>query len=126
MTQEQPNIYEAVEAEGEPTAPAREEVLEVEIASYRQRLTDAARRYRDLLLATSPEVPAELVAGETPDEIEASFNAAREVVDKVRRQLESQVNDERVPAGAPPRTAPDLSGLSPAEKITYALSHQSQ
>jgi hypothetical protein len=29
-----------------------------------------------------------------------------------------------VPAGAPPRTAPDLSGLSPADKIAYALSRQ--
>ena len=126
MTQEQPIVDEVVEAEGERTVPAREEELEVKVAAYRDKLTDAAHRYRELLLATSPEVPAELVKGETLEEIEVSFQSAREVVDRVRRQLESQVNNERVPAGAPPRTSPDLSGLSPAEKITYALSHQSQ
>ncbi len=112
MTEEQVQV-ETDEAVGEP--PSEADALRVQ-------LTDAAKRYRELLLAGSPEVPAELVTGATIEEVDASFAAARGVVQQVRRRIEEQADAEHVPAGAPPRTAPDLSGLSPAEKIAYALS----
>jgi len=99
----------------------REEEVEGEVAALKEKLSGAADKYRALILAGAPEVPDELVKGETPDEVEASFAAAREMVDKVRRQLEAKAQAERVPAGAPARTPPDLGALSPSEKIAYAL-----
>ena len=93
-----------------------------EADALRAQLADAANRYRELLLAGSPEVPEAMVDGATIEEVDASFAAARGVVEQVRRRIEEQAGAEHVPAGAPPRTAPDLSGLSPADKIAYALS----
>jgi len=108
----------------EQAADTPDERPDDEPVDYKQRLADAAHKYRDLLLASAPEIPAELVSGDTVEEVDASFAAARGVVEEVRRRMEAQANAERVPAGAPPRTAPDLSGLSPAEKIAFALSQQ--
>ncbi|MFQ5988222.1 MAG: hypothetical protein ACE5H6_05185 [Dehalococcoidia bacterium] len=99
----------------------REEEVEGEVAALKEKLSGAAARYRALILAGAPEVPEELVRGETPDEVEASFAAAQEMVEKVRRQLEAKAQAERVPAGAPARTPPDLGALSPSGKIAYAL-----
>ena len=95
-----------------------------EVAVLKEQLAGAATKYRALILATAPEVPEELVRGETPEEVEASFTAARETVEKVRRQLEAKAQAQRVPAGAPPRTSPGLGVLSPQEKIAYALGRQ--
>jgi len=100
--------------------------VEKEMGSLRQQLSSATQKYRALILAGAPEVPEELVIGETPDEVDASFAAARELVERVRRQLEAKAAVERVPAGAPIRSGPDLSALSPVEKIAYALSRTQQ
>ena len=72
-------------------------------------------------MAPAPEVPEELVSGETVEEIEAALARARNLVEKVRRQVEAEAASARVPAGAPARTGADLTTLSPAEKIAYAL-----
>lgn len=132
MTEEQVQPAES----GELEQPTTEEQLagevegiggiEEEMASLRQQLSSATAKYRALILAAAPEVPEELITGETPDEVDASFAAAREMVERVRRQLEAKAAAERVPAGAPARTPPDISGLSPVEKIAYALSRTSQ
>ena len=45
-------------------------------------------KYRAALLATAPEVPAELVKGESIAEIDASLEQARGIVSKVRQQLD--------------------------------------
>jgi chromosome segregation ATPase len=116
---------EAALAQLQQQTAERELEVRSEVTALKQRLSGAAAKYRDLLLATAPEVPEELVQGETPEEVEASFAAAREVVVKVRRQLEAQAEAERVPTGAPARTPPDLGALSPQEKIAYALSRHS-
>ncbi len=85
------------------------------------QLRTAAERYRELALEQTPELPAELVSGATVDEIDESLERARETVSKVRGHLESRAQAGRVPVGAPPRSEPDLSGLSTEEKITYGL-----
>lgn len=97
------------------------EALQREVASLREGLKLAAAKYRTLLLSQAPEVPEELVGGESVTEVDASFARAREVVEKVRLRLEARWSQERVPAGAPPRGEPDLGGLSPQEKIAFAL-----
>lgn len=101
--------------------PSPVEALQQEVASLREGLGLAAAKYRALLLSQAPEIPEELVGGETVAEVEASFAKAREVVEKVRQRLEARLSQERVPAGVPPRGEPDLGGLSPKEKIAFAL-----
>ncbi len=123
-------VETVAENEGEES-PALKEVVrqleetlagkEQELASLREQMALTVNKYRELALAVAPEVPAELVRGATVEEIEASLAGAREVVDRVKQQLESQRAQERVPTGAPPRVPVDLSGLSPREKIAYAL-----
>ena len=93
-----------------------------ELALAREQLAAAVAKYRALRLAEVPEVLEELVKGDTVEEVEASLAAAQELVRRVRSQLEAKAAAERVPAGAPVRAAPDLSQLSPREKIAYALS----
>jgi len=110
-------------------AEARASALEVERDSLREQVASAqadlrlaAARYREAVLSASPELPPDLVAGDTVEEVDRSLVAARKTVDAVRRQLADRAAAERVPAGAPARGGPDLSALSPREKIALALS----
>ncbi len=96
-----------------------------ELAAVKGSLADAVAKYRAAVLASAPDVPQELVKGESVDDIDASLQQARGIVSKVKQQLESEAEAKSVPTGAPPRTPQDLSALSPAEKIAYALSRHS-
>ncbi len=82
---------------------------------------DALARYRERLLASAPEVPEEMVKGQTVEELHSSLANAQDLVERVRRQLLAQSAAQRVPSGAPIRRGPDLSTLSPAEKISLGL-----
>lgn len=88
------------------------------------RLQAAASKYRQVLLAAAPELPEEMVQGESIEEIEASLEKARETVFQIRERLEAQAQTGRIPAGSPPRTAPDFSALSAIEKIRLGLSQK--
>ena len=92
-----------------------------EAAALRQGLEAAAGSVRRLLLAAAPEVPEELVQGATPEEVERSYGTALAMVGRIKAKLEAQSQAGRLPAGAPLRRAPDLSALSPQEKIALAL-----
>ena len=94
---------------------------DTEVTRLKGLLSSAVARYRESLLAGSPEVPAEMVSGETVEEVEASLGKARAMVARVRERLSAQEGGVRVPAGPPPRRPPDLSALSPREKIDYGL-----
>ncbi len=97
---------------------------DVELQALRHQLASATARYRQALLAAAPEIPEELVAGNTTEEVEASLAHARQMVGHIRSRIEAQIAEQRVPTGAPIRSAPDISGLSAQEKIAYALSQQ--
>jgi hypothetical protein len=92
-----------------------------EMAATRESLSGAVVKYRAAVLASVPEIPAELVKGDSIDEIDASLEQARGIISKVRQQLEAEAEANKEPTGAPERTPQDLSALSPAEKIAYAL-----
>jgi chromosome segregation ATPase len=83
---------------------------------------EAVQRYRDAVLAREPELPADLIAGDSIAAIDAALSRARETVAQVRQHIEDQAQSLRVPSGAPPRGAPDLSDLTAAEKIRLGLS----
>ncbi len=97
---------------------------DVELQALRHQVASATARYRQALLAAAPEIPEELVSGNTPEEVEASLARATQMVERIRSRIEAQIAEQRVPTGAPIRSAPDISGLSAQEKIAYALSQQ--
>ncbi len=97
-----------------------------EIEALQSRLASATARYREALLAAAPEIPEELVGGESPEEVETSLAGARQMVERVRGQIESQIAGERVPSGAPVRGIQDFSDMSSREKIAHALTQRAQ
>ncbi|MBI4337027.1 MAG: hypothetical protein HY683_04270 [Chloroflexi bacterium] len=81
----------------------------------------ALERYRVSLLERHPELPPEMVAGDSVAEVEEAVRRAHQLVERVQRQVEARLAQERVPAGAPPRRQGGLSSLSPREKIVAGL-----
>lgn len=96
--------------------------LEANLAVTSQSLKDAVTSYREVLLKSSPTVIAEMVKGESIAQLNESLEKSRALVSRVRTDLEAEVMASRVPLGAPVRSIPDLSHLSPREKISYAVS----
>ena len=84
-------------------------------------LAQAVASYRSLVISANPEVPEELITGDTIEAINQSLIKAKKLVSQVRQGLEAEAMQARFPSGAPVRTPPDLSALSPKEKIQYAM-----
>jgi hypothetical protein len=105
-------------------ARAVEDSLKRELVEARDRERTATLKYKDAILATEPWLPADMVAGDTLMEIDESLAQARRTVAQVRQQIDEQAQAGRVPAGAPPRRAPDTATLSPLEKIKLGLYEQ--
>ena len=63
-------------------------------------------------------------------QIERDFEAAQRVVGELRKRIEDDAEAEkrsaRVPPGSPTRRAPDVSSLSPTEKITLGLQQRAE
>ncbi|MBI2852449.1 MAG: hypothetical protein HYX84_05060 [Chloroflexi bacterium] len=101
---------------------------ETEIASLKQEraglelaLAGAVANYRALVLQANPGIVEELVSGDTVEAIDASLAKAKALLGKVKQGLAAELSMLRVPVGAPERTLPDVSGLSPREKIQHAM-----
>ena len=84
-------------------------------------MTEAVASYKALVVQANPGVPEELITGDSIEAIDQSLGNARSLVFKVKQGLEIEASKIKVPAGAPERTPPDLSALSPREKIQYAI-----
>ena len=105
-------------------ATAEAVTLREQVNAATGRAKSSAERYRDLVVRTEPALPADLISGGDVDAIDASVTAAREIVGRVRSHIEAQAQAGRVPAGAPPRSAPDLSALTPEQKIRHGLAQR--
>ena len=116
LRQELGQSQSAVEAREQELDGAREQV-----ETLRSQVRSSAQRYRETALQQSPELPGELVTGETVEEVDEAIERARATVSKVRGHLESQAQAGRVPVGAPARSGPDLSAMSAEEKIRFGL-----
>lgn len=92
-----------------------------ELVAIKESLASAVAKYRAAVIVSVPEVPEELVKGETVEEIDASLSLAQSIVSKVKQTLEAQAQSTPIPAGAPPRQTPDLEVLPGTEKIKYGL-----
>ena len=122
----------------------RVSALEEQVISLERELSSTVSRYRLALLDASPEVPGDLVSGESAEELEASLAKARGVVEQVRSRLlegmesasrGADTSDDgdatgqdtepvvgRIPAGAPARSMDDgAADLSARDKIALGL-----
>ena len=90
--------------------------------SLQESLSQVAFAYKTAVAQANPGVPGELITGDTIEAIDQSLESAKTLVAQVRTTIEAEIAAGKVPAGAPARTPPDLSALSPREKIQYAIS----
>jgi hypothetical protein len=83
---------------------------------------EALKAYRDLILQANPQLPPSLISGGTLNDINASVEAARGVVQHVQAAIQSSNTNSRMPAGAPMRsTSADPSTMTRSEKILYGV-----
>jgi predicted RNase H-like nuclease (RuvC/YqgF family) len=94
---------------------------EQKLAEIGETLAQAVDSYRQLATEAHPEIPAEMITGDTIVALERSLQNACVLVEKVKQEVEAEASRARVPAGAPPRAPLDLSALSPREKIQFAI-----
>lgn len=105
----------AGDAPADPTEPA---TLHEALARSEHEHSRALDALRSALLASEPAISPEMVGGATLDEVQASFAAAREQVERLREAVRRE-QMVAVPAGAPGR-APEPGG-SPFDKIRRGL-----
>ena len=106
--------------------------FEADITSMRSMLDEAdkraiagAARYRDLAVRSEPALPPDMITGDTIEAVDAALAAARELAGRVRSHIEEQTQAARIPAGAPNRRrAPDVSAMTPEQKIRYGLAQR--
>ena len=97
------------------------EDAEGRIKEIGENLTKAVASYKEQVIQGNPGVPADMIVGETVEEIDESLEKALALIEKVRQEMEAEASKMRIPGGAPQRTPIDLSGLSAREKIQYAI-----
>jgi DNA repair exonuclease SbcCD ATPase subunit len=112
---------EAVQSRATAHAEEMQRISE-SMAAAEARGREAVQRYREVVLEREPQLPADLVTGESIGEVDAAAERARQTVAQVRQHLDQQSQALRIPAGAPARGSPDVSELSSAEKIRLGLS----
>lgn len=95
--------------------------LEEKLAVTNDSLSKAVASYKSMVIRTNPDIVEELISGDTIELVNESSEKARSLIGKVRQGLETEIASGRVPAGAPERRSPDLSTLSPREKIQYGI-----
>jgi multidrug resistance efflux pump len=98
---------------------------EARIGEVNKDLAQAVAAYKEQVVRGNPGIPADMIAGETVEEVDASLMQALALVEKVRQEMEAEASKMRIPGGAPQRKPMDLSGLSPREKIQYAIGRSS-
>ncbi|OGN97085.1 MAG: hypothetical protein A2Y89_05870 [Chloroflexi bacterium RBG_13_51_18] len=81
----------------------------------------AVLAYKELAAQANPGPVAGMIKGDTIEEIKESVENGRALVERVKQEIGAENSLIKVPAGAPARTAPDLSALSPREKIKYGI-----
>jgi chromosome segregation ATPase len=95
--------------------------LEEKLTVTNDSLTEAVASYKNTVIRNNPDIVEELIGGDTIESVNESLEKARSLIGRVRQGLETEIASARVPAGAPERRPPDLSALSPREKIQYGI-----
>ena len=97
------------------------EAKQSELTQASEALATAVGKYREALRTANPNVPDDLISGDTIDEVFSSFQRSTAIVSKVKANLETDAAAARVPAGAPANTGPDHGALTPREKIAEGV-----
>jgi hypothetical protein len=119
----QAELEALAEAELEPANDLERALAEAQRAldEQRDRTRRAVERYRAALLAAEPDLPPDLVHGESIEDIDAAAETARAMVARIRERVEASRPRERgFPVGAPPRGVTYRS-MSASEKIAVGL-----
>ena len=106
------------------TAVAENETLKKSIADLTTAHNAAVTEYRKLAVSSNPIFTADMLVGDTIPAINAAMTRITELAATVRSKIEADIKAISVPAGAPERDGPDTSGLSPRDKIKYAVENK--
>jgi vacuolar-type H+-ATPase subunit I/STV1 len=102
-------------------AKSESEAALAETARLKDAEAATVGKYREALVAAHPDIPQDLIQGESVSQLFASVEKGRATVEAVRKSLEAEASATRVPAGAPTRGGISLEGMSPRDKIAYAI-----
>jgi hypothetical protein len=97
------------------------EIINARLEKLEGDLGKAITGYKLMLIKENPDILADLIRGESIEEIDRSLSQAKELTNRIRTKLEEKITAEKIPAGAPTRLPPDLDSLSSEEKIRYGL-----
>jgi hypothetical protein len=96
------------------------EASATELASVKEARDQAVSRYLVMAKASNPQVPEDMISGETIEEIDASVEKGKGLVSAVKKTLESETAAAKVPAGAPTR-GETTEGMSNKDMIAAGL-----
>ena len=95
--------------------------LKEQLSTLGKTLNGAVASYKNKVMQMNPEITEELISGDTVEAVDKSLEKAISLIGKVKKSVEKEISQTKVPAGAPGRRTMDLSALSPREKIQYAI-----
>ncbi len=95
--------------------------LQEQLITLGKTLSGAVASYKNKVMQMNPEITEELICGDTVEAVDKSLGKAISLIGKVKKSVEKEISQTKVPAGAPGRRTMDLSALSPREKIQYAI-----
>ena len=93
------------------------------MAKFQEDTAAATGKYLEAVRSLNAAIPADVITGDTIEDIDASVAHAQAIADAVRQTLADEAKKAKVPAGAPTR-AINLDGLTAKEKIALGLSQQ--
>ncbi len=103
------------------TAEADQAVEAARQASAEAHQRELGALRRALLAEHTGRVVPELVAGDSPETLEASVETARAAFERATESARAQLGAQLVPAGAPARSGPSPETLTPLAKIAEGL-----
>ncbi len=98
-----------------------EDELKERLSAVGKSLTEAVNSYKGRVIQMNPGITEELISGDTIEAVDKSLEKALSLIGRGKKSVEKEISHTRMPAGAPGRRTPDLSTLSPREKIQYAI-----
>lgn len=113
------------ELEGQATeSKSAIDVAAADLAATTRTKDEAIAKYREAVKNMNPTIPAELIAGNTVEDIDASVEKGKGIVQAVVA-ANKPAAPARVPAGAPVRTELNLEGMTAREKIAAGINKRS-
>jgi chromosome segregation ATPase len=100
------------------------EATATELTQVKEAQAKAVSKYLEVARLANPSLPPDVIAGSTIEEIDASLAKAKTIAESVKKVLEAQAKEAKVPAGAPTRGEISIEGLTPREKIAAGVAQK--